>query len=183
VCLLLLGTLQAQHYIKDAESPDIEIDKARAYVLIESVELSNVDDDLLTIASNKIASVKIVAKNSGHTPATNVKHQAHMRIGAFPPPAELFNVPNLPPQSVFTLGAGDRGVTYAGLGRALNDSEKTSMGLGITAVYVFGEISYDSYGVRRCTHYRYLVGGNVGFNGVSMSQMAQGNYIDKNCTP
>jgi hypothetical protein len=183
ICLLLLGTLQWQHAIEASEKPNIEIDKARAYVFIEQIETMNIDDDLMTIHPTKIAHVNIVIKNSGQTPAIRVKHRASIRFAAFPPPADLFSPPpNIQYGSVFTLPSGGRASVTAGLGRALNDSEKTILGLGTHAVYVFGEISYDTFGQRRCTHYRYMVGGNVGFHDGRMAQMAEGNEIDVNCT-
>jgi hypothetical protein len=50
------------------------------------------------------------------------------------------------------------------------------------AIYVFGKIGYDdAFGVRRCTSYRFMVGGDSGLLGGDMLRMDSGNEADKDC--
>jgi hypothetical protein len=50
------------------------------------------------------------------------------------------------------------------------------------AIYVFGKIDYeDAFGVRRCTSYRFMVGGDSGLLGGDMLRMDSGNQADKDC--
>jgi hypothetical protein len=48
------------------------------------------------------------------------------------------------------------------------------------AIYVFGKIDYeDAFGVRRCTSYRFMVGGNSGLLGGDMLRMDSGNEANR----
>jgi hypothetical protein len=186
ICFCLVAALQIQQAIWKSSGPvvdDTEIRKSRAYVFIDTIRTSSIDDDLTAIRPDKIASILVVVKNTGQTPAFKFWHHASIRIADFPPPADLFSVPVIQLNSIDNLPPGGFAQITVGLGRPLNDSEKTLLGLGRMAVYLFGEIGYnDVFGIKRCTKYRYRVGGDVGFNGTAMAPMAEGNEVDANCT-
>jgi hypothetical protein len=185
---IFAAALQAQQYVNQAaaaKKPTIdEIAKRqlRANVLVESIETTNIDDDLMTIGPDKIPSIRIVARNFGQTPAHNVTHRVSARVAGFPPPSDLFRAPNLTGGSSEIMGPGGRSIFEVGAGQPLNDSQKTLLGLGRLAVYLFGRIDYtDDFGDMRCTKFRYMVGGSVGFNGNAMSAMSDGNEVDSDC--
>lgn len=185
VCFLLLAALQIQEFEiakshVHSESPEVR--RTRAYVFIDTIKTSNIDDNLMTVAPDKIASIFVAIKNTGQTPALKFTHQTHISFAAFPPPSGLFDIPRLKPGTVDNLAVGAFATTTVGLGRALSVDEKTILGLGTHAVYLFGQIFYeDVYGIKRCTRYRYRVGGDVGFNGTNMAPMPEGNETDVNC--
>ena len=189
VLWILAGALQAQEYVNQASvaSPKPGIDEIakrqlRANVLVEWVETTNIDDDLMTIGPDKIPSIRLGVRNSGQTPAHNVTHRISARVAAFPPPADLFRVPNLSAGSSEVMASGGRSIYEVGAGPPLNDSQKTLFGLGRLAVYLFGQIDYtDDFGDTRCTKFRYMVGGSIGFNGTAMSAMSDGNEVDTDC--
>jgi hypothetical protein len=186
ICFLFVAALQVQQAITKhpiSNANDAAVKQSRAYVFVDTIRTSNIDDDLLSISPTKIASIMLVIKNTGQTPAFKMSHRASIRFAPFPPPPDLFNIPAIPPRTVDTLPPGGMAQNIVGLGRALNVDEKTILGLGTHAVYLFGEIGYeDTFGFKRCTKYRYRVGGDVGFNGTAMAPMAEGNEADNNCT-
>jgi hypothetical protein len=189
IALVLAATLQVQTIISKsqiAETPPLnetEVKKARAYVFIDTIKTKNIDDNISVTAPDLIGHILVVVKNTGQTPAFKFTHHAAIRLAAWPPPDGLFNLPEVAPNSRDTLPSGGFAQITVSLGRHLNVDEKTVLGLGIQAVYLFGEIGYDDvFGIKRCTHYRYRVGGDIGFNGSSMAPMTEGNEVDQNCS-
>jgi hypothetical protein len=185
VCLLLLAALQIQDSLRDEPSQtDIAIKQARANVFVEDVQIINVDDEMLTAGPSKLPSAKVLIRNFGQTTAHKVVHRISARVAAFPPPPGLFDVGPMGPGSVDNLPPGGRSVAMVGAGPALTLDQTTLLGLGRLAAYVFGEIAYNDEftSTRRCTKYRFMVGGNVGFNGQGMIKMSEGNEVDKDCT-
>jgi hypothetical protein len=183
VCMLLLGTLQWQRAIAEVSNPDdAEVKKARAYVFIDTIKTQNIDDNIQANAPHLIAHILVVVKNTGQTPAFKFTHQAAIRLAAWPPPDDLFKLSQTPPISSDTLPSGNFSQITVSLGRPLSVDDKTTLGLGIQAVYLFGLIRYeDVFGIKRCARYRYRVGGDVGFNGTAMAPMPEGNEVDQHC--
>jgi hypothetical protein len=185
VCLLVLAALQVQQSLTDQPSQtEIDIKRVRANVFVDNVKIVNVDDEMATIGPTKLPSASVLIRNFGQTTAHNVVHRISARIAEFPPPLGLFDVKPIGPGSVDNLPLGGRSVATVGIGPALTMDQTTLLGLGRLAAYVFGEIAYNDEfsSVRRCTKYRFMVGGNVGFNGQSMVKMSEGNEVDKDCT-
>jgi hypothetical protein len=188
IALVVAAALQIHIIILKADSPetsvnDTEIKKSRAYVFIDTIKTKNIDDNIHVTAADLIAHALVVVKNTGQTPAFKFTHQAAIRLAAWPPPNDLFKVSKLTPNSRDTLPSGGFAQITASLGKHLNVDEKTILGLGMSAVYLFGEISYeDVFGIKRCTRYRYRVGGDVGFNGTAMAPMSEGNEVDQDCS-
>jgi hypothetical protein len=186
--ILALGfSLHLQKVVVDAETTkpgvdETEIKKARAYVFIDTIKTSNIDDNVFVVARDLHAHILVVVKNTGQTPAFKFTQQAAIRFAAWPPPENLFTLPKVAPGSRDTLPSGGFAQITAGLGRHLNIDEKTILGLGTHAVYLFGEIRYeDVFGIKRCTRYRYRVGGDVGFHSTAMVPMSEGNEVDQDC--
>lgn len=178
VLWVIAAGLQLQKYVWASNVPN----PARANVFVETVETKNIDDDLMRIGPDKIPTITVVVKNFGQSAAYNSTHQIAARLAAYPPPENLFKLPDSIAGSVEIIPPGGRSVAEVGVGAPLNDSQKTSLGMGRMAVYLFGRIRYmDEYGQWRCTNYRYMVGGDVGFNGTAMSPMSEGNEADIDC--
>jgi hypothetical protein len=104
VVVALAGfALNIQKFVWDSgesHADDARIKQFRAYVLIDTIRTSNIDDDLMTIRPDKIASILVVVKNTGQTPAFKFWHHVAIRIAEFPPPDGLFK---LPPMKPFTV--------------------------------------------------------------------------------
>jgi hypothetical protein len=172
---------------KEASRPsaaDIALRQARAYITVDGVDMSNIDDDLMTIGPDKIPSIRLTIRNAGLTPAHNVRARVSARIETFPPPRGLFKLFPHGTGQGFMLAPGVKSVLEVGAGQPLNDSQKTLFGLGRLGAYLFGQIDYiDEFGEKRCTRFRMMAGGSVGFMGTAMHNMDEGNETDRNCEP
>lgn len=185
ICFELVLAFQLEQAVTKVNRPsltDIAIKQSRANIFVSDVQTQNIDDDMMAIGPTKIPSIRVVIENSGQTPAYGVTHQIAARLAEFPPPNGLFKLPNLGRGSVDNLPAGGKSMAEVGVGQPLGPDQKTLLGLGRLAVYLFGRIEYtDAFGEQRCTKYRMMVGGNAGFNGTRMVKMSEGNEADKDC--
>ena len=73
-----------------AVAKDTEQRQLRAYVFVDHVQTTNIDDDLTIDDPTKLQSVTVVFKNSGLTPAYNVKQIASLKFTDFPPNQAVF---------------------------------------------------------------------------------------------
>jgi hypothetical protein len=152
---------------------DQERRSLRAYVFVESATILNADGPVYT--------VKIRIKNTGQTPAYNVRHWLATGVAEFPEPKEGF----APPQqrttaSIDTLGSQVNSESIQS--RPYKEGNRETMQTGVAALWVFGRVDYEDVFRRKCwTSYRYLVGGDMGFNGQLLAPAKAGNDADRNC--
>jgi hypothetical protein len=183
--LVLAGCFELQTFASDTKidrPSDTEIKKTRAYVFIDTIKTRNIDDNVFVVAPDLIPSILVVVKNTGQTPAFKFTHRIAARFDTWPPPNDLFKAALVPPAAKDTLPSGVFAESTVTLSRNLSVDEKTKLKQGSHAVYLFGEIGYeDVFGIKRCTRYRYRVGGDVGFSGTGMVPMAEGYEVDQDC--
>jgi hypothetical protein len=181
---------------------DTEKRQLRAYVFLESVHVTDTKDKITGDDPNRGLSATIIFKNFGQTPAYNVWHLSSLKVADFPAPSTVFvRDPAKRPIPMDTLGpqGGTQSVVQPSEPDSASGAEgKQQLGSQSRAIYVFGKIDYeDAFGVKRCTRYRFMVGGNAGLRGsdalrvdtgnmlrmdaVSMQRMETGNEADKDC--
>jgi hypothetical protein len=163
---------------------DTEKRQLRAYVFLESVKTASIDDDA-GADQNRGLSATIIFKNFGQTPAYNVRHSSSLKCADYPPAATVFTRDREKhPITVDTLGpqGGAQNVIQSSEGSMSAIERKQLMKAQTKAIYVFGKIDYeDAFGVRRCTSYRFMVGGDSGLLGGDMLRMDSGNEADTDC--
>jgi hypothetical protein len=113
-------------------------------------------------------------------------HSSTVRFAGYPPSATIFvDDHEAHPIIVDTLGpkGGAKNVIRSSEAESMSMVEREQLMKAQTkAIYVFGKIDYeDAFGVRRCTSYRFMVGGNSGLLGGDMLRMDSGNEADRNC--
>jgi hypothetical protein len=129
---------------------------------VQSVKTATIDDDAGT-DPNRGLSATIIFKNFGQTPAYNVRHSSSLKFADYPPAPTVFTRDREKhPITVDTLGpqGGAQNVIQSSEGSISAIERKQLMKAQTKAIYVFGKIDYeDAFGVRRCTSYRFMVGG------------------------
>jgi hypothetical protein len=150
-----------------------------------SIKTDSVDDDSGTDPNRGLSATIVFKKNFGQTPAYNVQHSSNLKFADYPPGATVFiHDREKHPITVDTLGpqGGAQNVIRSSEGSTSVTERKQLMKAQTKAIYVFGKIDYeDAFGVRRCTSYRFMVGGNSGLLGGDMFRMDSGNEADKDC--
>jgi hypothetical protein len=132
----------------------------RAYVLVESASIQ--DQGTLPSAPVQATSgcpfARVIIKNSGQTPATEVRHISRITIGqvgtddilCVSPTDQLIAVA---PATI--IGPSGTTSSDSNLGRALTPFELTAMAAVGQALYVYGRITYrDVFGRKHETNYR-----------------------------
>jgi hypothetical protein len=181
---------------------DTEKRQLRAYVFLESVHTTKINDEITSNDPNRGLSATIIFKNFGQTPAYNVWHLSSLKVADFPAPPTVFvHDPEKHPIPMDTLGpqGGTQSVVQPSKPDSTSGTEgKQPLRAQTKAIYVFGKIDYeDAFGVKRCTRYRFMVGGNADSRGsdmlrvdtgnmlrmdaVNMQRMDTGNEADKDC--
>jgi hypothetical protein len=160
---------------------DTEKRQLRAYVFLESIRTAGMSED-----SARDLSATIVFKNFGQTPAYNVRHTSSLKFADYPPPMTVFDYDATKrPIPVDTLGpqGGARNVVRSTETDLMSGSERKQLMKAQTkAIYVFGTISYeDAFGVKRCTSYRFMAGGDSEILDGDMLRMDSGNEADRDC--
>lgn len=151
----------------------------RAYVLVDSGTIFNVADPVPLFlgqifapseaqVTNKAAGpgVRLFIKNTGQTPAYDVRHWGHICFREFPLKNPL---PARPPQAnpvPSILGREIISTKLIYIPNPLSSKEVADLRVGAGAVYVYGEITYrDTFGKSWYTHYRLMYhpyGGAIG---------------------
>lgn len=159
----------------------------RAYVFVaaQAISASPRRDIMLPIQSNSNALAHMVFKNTGQTPAYDVR--IYGEIDLVPWPIEQstltainFNNSNI---SSSTLGSGQdthKISLFSRLGSIqpanLSDVEYQGLLSGSLALVAHGEVRYlDAFGKQRWTRYRTFVGGFYSIQGPGMGTHAEGN--------
>jgi hypothetical protein len=145
------GERQLRHLAETSER------QLRAYVFpIEAV--------LTKFSAGEVPECRIVAFNSGQTPAYRLTHVARFVFADFPlkevlpecRAAEANSMTNLAPKAPLPK-----------LGEAhwlLSEAAEVRLRKGDAAIYLYGRIDFiDAFGRTRWVKYRYITGGNVGF--------------------
>jgi hypothetical protein len=180
IVLIIAAALQIQIFISKpdvAELPigpsDSEINRQRAYVLVEASELRY-------LAQEKPVEAWISLKNNGLTPAFDLQRMA--RIFATKYPHTDFERLE-PGNSRAVLGPGGA-VDFAPIrmSRALTFDERSAVAKGEMAIYVYGSIKYrDIYQVTRCANFRLMYrgnGGGISAAPVPLEQLPEGNNYE-----
>jgi len=142
----------------------------RAYVLVDAVWLADGPTwpDSPVRASSGCPNVQIVIKNSGQTPAFNVRHWADVIVCkpqeqnvrcALPRDLKVSD----PPSNPTVIGPGGSTIVHRRLTRTITpDFEIPALRVRGVLVFVFGKITYDdAFKVGRVTTYRTDYGGSV----------------------
>jgi hypothetical protein len=176
--LVIAAALQAQTIISRPEAvttagpSDAEINRQRAYVLVEASEMRFVTGD-------KPSEGWVSLKNNGLTPAFELERWATIFAAKFPQTAfERAKFSNA--RSVLGPGgAVDFGPIR--MSRNLTFAEAEQVARGTMAIYVYGEVRYrDIYNVTRCTNFRLMYRGTGGrpAGAVPLQQLPDGNNYD-----
>jgi len=145
------GERQLQHLTETAER------QLRAYVF-------PIEARLTRFSAGEVPECKIVAFNSGQTPAYRLTHVARFVLADFPlkevlpdcRASEATSTTNLAPQAPLDkLGAAHW---------LLSETAEVRLRKGEAAIYLYGRIDFfDAFGRPRWVKYRYMTGGDVGF--------------------
>jgi hypothetical protein len=177
ICFLLLGVLQLQQAIwrsgaSERNTPNIAERQLRAYVTVDGAAISK-------FGGKEPPEFQVILKNTGQTPAYEIKGFTGVFMGDFPYRQTFPTVGGV--QSFpSVLGAGSimRGIVPTA--RSLSDAEIAAIKDGTGAIYGFGGVSYkDAFGDSHLTKYRFFFGGTAGArpDGLMMAT-EQGNSAD-----
>jgi hypothetical protein len=164
----------------------------RAYVVAELGNIVNVANPLpvggnpapqtdarVIYPNGPVARIQI--KNTGQTPAFEVRHWGDICIREYPLVSEL---PPKPPGLIpvaSNLGQGIISTKRFTRHSLLTPQQTTDLMKGIIAIYVYGEISYtDAFGIERHTQYRLMhhpFGGVIGVS-TDLNFVEGGNKAD-----
>ena len=178
--LVIAAALQAQIIITKVEvvapsgPSDSEINRQRAYVLIEASEIRH-------FAKDRPVEAWISLKNNGLTPAFDLQRTATIFASKYP--HTKFDEVR-PGNARAVLGPG--GAVDFGpirLIRTLNFVERSGIANGDMAIYVYGAISYrDIYQITRCVNFRLMYrgqpGGGISAGVLPLEQLPEGNNYD-----
>jgi hypothetical protein len=179
---VLTGAFHTQLFIseankahsEDAKPPQYEIDRQRAYVIVEASELRN--------AGKSDAPIEgwVSLKNTGLTPALELRRIA--RIFATKYPFDGFDpIPLGDARGVLGPGnAVDFGpMRMSGI---LSAEQKLAVSKGEMAIYVYGRVEYfDVFRIKRCTNFRLIFRDNmigIGDGVLPLQQLPDGNNFD-----
>lgn len=157
-----------------AESVETMQDTARrqlrAYISINAASIE--------FPSPGVPKVTVSIKNTGQTPAHNVKHWIHQWIEFFPLRVDL---PQPPGDLVMSCDVMGTGATHANSIThpkmiVKRDEDINIIGTPKGTIYVYGEITYsDVFGERHFSKYRYMYGGSERKTGNVLSACPEGN--------
>jgi len=163
------------------------LEQARPPIVFpDSVAIYNADDDI-SKQSTEVPRLEIFMKNTGVTPAYDVVTFIGATLLTFPnhfTMAEIYTNPSgYTSIAVLPHEARQQSiVNISNVEQPLTVDQKVSLNNGETAIYFYGETTYfDAFGIRRCTRFKYFVGGTMGFNGTNMSNAQEGQEADKDC--
>jgi hypothetical protein len=132
-----------------AQTRDSAEKQLRAYVCLTRAEMK---------IGPKFIRVHIHTKNSGQTPAYNVRQWIHQWITDYPLKETLPEPPDDLPMSNAALGPGDHLIMPAGWE---NLPSNLVVGTRERTVYIYGKVTYqDAFGRNRFTKYRLILGPN-----------------------
>jgi hypothetical protein len=139
----------------------------RAYITIPTATVGGPDKPVVTINF----------KNSGQTPAYDVRVWADSRYHRFPLSIDLPEPEREPRKGIAVLGPGDPYTLVVDAARGFSNGERMAIQSGEAAIYVFGEILYrDAFKEKRFYRFRMFYGGDAGVNGGGfMSAHEDGN--------
>jgi len=144
----------------------------RAYVFLDTIDLGNVFGSPPPPVKGQTATpvgpwifkpdrgpmTVIMIKNSGQTPAYNVVHTAYIGIYEYPNP-----VFPTPPESSFrtvlTIPPDGRTSKVVGMDHPLTPEEIDNLIKGTQAIYIYGTITYKTFGRWYSTNFRYMQNG------------------------
>jgi hypothetical protein len=147
--------------------------ETRAYIQSWGGEIT----DLRQLGDGKVT---VRAKNTGRTPAHNVTFRTTVKIR---PPD--YKGPFLEPQNPRTDAES---VAFVGIGVAfhqvvnvpITDGVSALLKTGENVVWISGRVEYDDvFGDRQRTNYRYIWGGNAGFNTDALTLASDGNGAEQ----
>jgi hypothetical protein len=142
----------------------------RAYVNIHAAYIDNFNGP-------GTPNVRIIIKNSGQTPAYNLRLAGRPIMEPFPY-AGPFDIPESEFRSRGISGPGDIGTTGGDLNTPIpfTDAQRNAIRSGLSVLYVYGEIRYrDAFGKERWTKYRLVYGPAVGITGDFLGPDEAGN--------
>jgi hypothetical protein len=152
---------------------DTERRQLRAYVLPTARgQIDNFGTEKPVIATLEF-------KNSGQTPAYNLRIRMFLSAGTMPPSTNP--LPNPQPEVRMVLGPGTAHLVVAKMVRVLTLDEIDDIKSGRAAVHVYGDIDYfDAFEKHRCAHFKFFMGGSAGKTIESgLTQYPDGN--DEEC--
>jgi hypothetical protein len=180
VGLVIAAALQIQIIISRPETVELpsvpaenEINRQRAYVLVEASEIRN-------LAKGTPVEAWISLKNNGLTPAFDLQRTATIFATKYPH-TKFERVE--PGSARAVLGPGGA-VDFAPIrmSRALTFEERSAVAKGDMAIYVYGGIRYrDIYQITRCTNFRLMYrgnGGGISAGAIPLQQLPEGNNYD-----
>lgn len=140
----------------------------RAYVLVASARVEN-------LVSNERPEVYIEFRNSGRTPAYQVRTTVDTGIGT-----TFAEIPASKPaeKSHGHIAPGAPVTSLSKFGRALTPQEFAELESGKRTVYVHGEVHYfDTFNKPHWTRFRVMTGGEIGLR-KSLASCLEGNETD-----
>ncbi|HEY9686321.1 MAG TPA: hypothetical protein V6C52_05035 [Coleofasciculaceae cyanobacterium] len=174
ICLLIVSLIgNVLMFAIALRQADIAEDTAhhqlRAYAGIDQVKINN-------FHTRGIRVVSLGLKNSGQTPAYDVRGWAKMAVRKYPSSiAELGDPENIL-LSKFTLESGE--TVWMSLSHDdYTDGERAEILAGTKALYVYGEVAYkDIYNQQHRSTFNLLQGGTPGINnGEALAEAGFGN--------
>jgi hypothetical protein len=158
---------------KPAGPADSEVNRQRAYVLVEASEIRY-------LAQEKPIEAWISLKNNGLSPAFDLQRTATIFAAKYP--HNEFE-PVEPGNARAVLGpSGAVDFAPIRMSRTLTFLERTAIANGEAAIYVYGAIKYrDIYQITRCTNFRLMHrgnGGGISAAPVPLEQLPEGNNYD-----
>jgi hypothetical protein len=179
VVLIIAAALQTQIIISKSDMvepspgpPEAEINRQRAYVLVEASELR-------FVGGERPAEGWISLRNNGLTPAFDLQRTATIFAAKYPHTDFERKEPGNARAVLGPGGAVDFGPIR--MSRNLTFAEAEEVARGNMAIYVYGGIRYrDIYQVTRCTNFRLMYRGTGGrpAGAVALEQLPEGNNYD-----
>jgi hypothetical protein len=131
----------------------------RAYVLASSAKAKNFG------STKESFEARVIIRNSGKSPASDVVAWVGIQIGKFPDPGTLGRPPSDLHVSKGVMGPGAKSVFTAIVDRPMLPSELERIRSGSVTVYIFGEIEYlDIFNRKQSSSFRFCYGGPGGEN-------------------
>ena len=172
ICLVVALGFEIQKFLGEEHvHSESEIRQLRAYITVTKTEIRNLGDGLTP-------QIHIVFKNSGQTPAYDVRGWDGNALDEFPPKIPFAVDPII--ESVLsgsTVGREGEWHIVRLLSAPLTLAHFQALGTGKFAIYAWGTLRYrDTFGMQRKTDFRVYYGGDYGLpqSGV-MGHMREGN--------
>lgn len=144
----------------------------RAYVFLDTIDIGNIIGSPPPPVDGQTAipvgawifrpetgpMTAIIIKNSGKTPAYDVVHTGYIGIYEYPTP--IFPAPPASPfKTVMAIPPDGRTSKVIAIEHPLTSEEIDNLIKGTHAIYVYGNITYKTFGKRRITNFRYMQNG------------------------